>query len=54
MADQGDQQTDQLFHTYSQFSSVSNIPPKPTEEERETETKIEEILEKVSAEPGAS
>ncbi len=37
-----------LFHTYSQFSTVPNLPPKPTEEERETEEKLQEILEKVS------
>ncbi|KAJ2897273.1 Golgi SNAP receptor complex member 1 [Zalerion maritima] len=37
-------QTESLFHTYSQFSSVSNIPPKPTPEELETESKLEEIL----------
>jgi Golgi SNAP receptor complex protein 1 len=36
-----------LFHTYSQFSAAPNIPPKPTEEERETEKKLEELLEKV-------
>lgn len=39
-------QTETLFHTYSQFSTVSNIPPKPTEEERDTEVKLEELLEK--------
>ncbi|KAI1501757.1 V-snare-domain-containing protein [Biscogniauxia marginata] len=39
-------QTESLFHTYSQFSTVSNIPPKPSKEERETEAKLEEILEK--------
>ncbi|OTA96980.1 hypothetical protein M434DRAFT_392424 [Hypoxylon sp. CO27-5] len=39
-------QTETLFHTYSQFSTVANIPPKPTKEERETEAKLEEILEK--------
>lgn len=39
-------QTETLFHTYSQFSQVSNIPPKPTAEERETERKLEEILQK--------
>ncbi|KEY71050.1 hypothetical protein S40285_06994 [Stachybotrys chlorohalonatus IBT 40285] len=39
-------QTESLFHTYSQFSTAANIPPKPTEEERETEGKIEELLEK--------
>ncbi len=39
--------TETLFHTYSQFSTVPNIPPKPTEDEKLTETKIQEILEKV-------
>ncbi|KAL7629348.1 protein transport protein gos1 [Parahypoxylon ruwenzoriense] len=39
-------QTETLFHTYSQFSTVSNIPAKPTKEERETEAKLEEILDK--------
>ncbi|KAL3420915.1 vesicle transport v-snare protein [Phlyctema vagabunda] len=39
-------QTETLFHTYSQFSTVSNIPPKPTEDERKTESKLQEILEK--------
>lgn len=42
-------QTEALFHTYSQFSTVSNIPPKPSKEERETEAKLEEILEKVGS-----
>ncbi|KAF5022952.1 hypothetical protein F66182_5018 [Fusarium sp. NRRL 66182] len=39
-------QTENLFHTYSQFSSAPNIPPKPSDEERETEKKLEELLEK--------
>ncbi|KAF3056592.1 Golgi SNAP receptor complex member 1 [Daldinia childiae] len=39
-------QTETLFHTYSQFSTVPNIPAKPTKEERETEAKLEEILDK--------
>ncbi|EGU87307.1 hypothetical protein FOXB_02183 [Fusarium oxysporum f. sp. conglutinans Fo5176] len=30
----------------TQFSTASNVPPKPTEEERETERKLEELLEK--------
>ncbi|KAK8924997.1 Golgi SNAP receptor complex member 1 [Metarhizium anisopliae] len=30
----------------TQFSSAVNIPPKPSEEERNTEAKIEELLEK--------
>ncbi|KAJ1331517.1 golgi SNAP receptor complex member 1 [Microdochium nivale] len=39
-------QTETLFHTYSQYATASNIPPKPTREEQETETKLAEILEK--------
>ncbi|OTB08850.1 hypothetical protein M426DRAFT_316877 [Hypoxylon sp. CI-4A] len=39
-------QTETLFHTYSQFSTVSSIPAKPSKEERETEQKLEEILDK--------
>ncbi|SPN96760.1 related to SNARE protein of Golgi compartment [Cephalotrichum gorgonifer] len=42
-------QTETLFHTYSQFSQVSDIPPQPTEEEKVTEAKLEEILEKREA-----
>jgi len=39
-------QTATLFHTYSQFSAAADLPPKPTDEERETEEKLEELLEK--------
>ncbi|CEJ85990.1 Putative Golgi SNAP receptor complex member 1 [[Torrubiella] hemipterigena] len=39
-------QTESMFHTYSQFSSAAKVSPKPTEEETEAETKIEELLEK--------
>jgi len=39
-------QTETLFHTYSQFSTQSNIPPKPTEEERNTEAKLQELLDR--------
>ncbi|KAH8675841.1 vesicle transport V-SNARE protein [Xylariales sp. PMI_506] len=42
-------QTETLFHTYSQFSQLSNLPPKPTLEERDTEAKLEEILQKRDA-----
>ncbi|KAH6997865.1 vesicle transport V-SNARE protein [Ilyonectria robusta] len=42
-------QTENLFHTYSQFSTATNIPAKPTDEERETEQKLEELLEKRDA-----
>ncbi|KAI5466395.1 hypothetical protein BGZ63DRAFT_400775 [Mariannaea sp. PMI_226] len=41
-------QTENLFHTYSQFSTASNIPPKATEDERDTERKLEELLEKLA------
>lgn len=39
-------QTETLFHTYSQYSTVSNIPPSPTPEEKKTEARLQEILEK--------
>ncbi|KAF1356986.1 snare region anchored in the vesicle membrane C-terminus-domain-containing protein [Delphinella strobiligena] len=42
-------QTDTLFHTYSQFGSVTNIPPKPSEEEVRTEAQLEDILERRTA-----
>ncbi|MCJ1273728.1 hypothetical protein MMC21_001521 [Puttea exsequens] len=38
-------QTESYFHQYSQFATVSNIPPKATEEERKIEASIEETLE---------
>lgn len=40
-------QTETLFHTYSQFAAVPNIPPRPSEDERQTEAKIHDILDKV-------
>jgi len=42
-------QTETLFHTYSQFAAVPNIPPKPTEDEKQTESKLNQILEKREA-----
>ncbi|KAK8196561.1 protein transport protein gos1 [Zalaria obscura] len=42
-------QTDAHFHTYSQFASMSSIPPKPTEEELRTEAQLEELLDRRSA-----
>ncbi|KAH8179847.1 vesicle transport v-snare protein [Sarocladium implicatum] len=39
-------QTESLFHTYSQFATATKIPPKPTDEERDTEKKLQELLEK--------
>lgn len=37
--------TQNLFHSYSQFSTAAQIPPKPTQEELDVENKIEEQLE---------
>ncbi|MCJ1298226.1 hypothetical protein MMC08_001015 [Hypocenomyce scalaris] len=42
-------QTETLFHTYSQFASVPNIPPKPTEDEQRTEAQLQDILERREA-----
>ncbi|KAL6818654.1 V-SNARE domain-containing protein [Trichoderma sp. SZMC 28013] len=39
-------QTESLFHTYSQFSNGSNIPPKPSAEERDIEARLEDVLDK--------
>lgn len=39
-------QTENLFHTYSQFSSQSTIPPQASSEEQDTEAKLEEIMKK--------
>ncbi|KAF2654397.1 V-snare-domain-containing protein [Lophiostoma macrostomum CBS 122681] len=42
-------QTETLFHTYSQYASLSNIPQKPSEEEQKCETQLHEVLEKREA-----
>lgn len=39
-------QTQNLFHTYSQFVSAPNLPAKPSDEERRTEAEITELFEK--------
>lgn len=39
-------QTESLFHTYSQLSSTTNIPAKPTDQERDAEARLQEILDK--------
>ncbi|MCJ1252428.1 hypothetical protein MMC24_000234 [Lignoscripta atroalba] len=39
-------QTEALFHTYSHFASTSNVPPKPNEDERRTESQLEDILQR--------
>jgi hypothetical protein len=42
------EQTESLFHTYSQFASTPNLPQKPSEEEQRTEAQIQDLLDKVS------
>lgn len=42
-------QTESLFHTYSQYASMTNIPQKPSEEEQRTEAQLQDILEKREA-----
>ncbi|MCJ1451648.1 hypothetical protein MMC28_001988 [Mycoblastus sanguinarius] len=37
-------QTESYFHKYSQFSTASNIPPKPTDDEQQTEAQIKDLL----------
>ncbi|EOA81879.1 protein transport protein gos1 [Exserohilum turcicum] len=44
-----EQQTETLFHTYSQFGSTPNIPAKPSEEELRVETRLHDILEQREA-----
>ncbi|KAF2796158.1 V-snare-domain-containing protein [Melanomma pulvis-pyrius CBS 109.77] len=39
-------QTEALFHTYSQYASMTNVPIKPSEEEQRTESQLQDILEK--------
>ncbi|OCK76273.1 putative vesicle transport v-SNARE protein Gos1 [Lepidopterella palustris CBS 459.81] len=42
-------QTGSLFHTYSQYASMTHIPQKPSEEEQRTEVQLQDILEKREA-----
>ncbi|KAL6717930.1 protein transport protein gos1 [Lecanora helva] len=42
-------QTETQFHKYSQFATAANIPAKPTEDEKQTEASIKELLEKREA-----
>jgi hypothetical protein len=41
------QQTETLFHTYSQFASIPNLPPKPSEDEQRIEAQIQDLLDRV-------
>ena len=40
-------QTEGYFHKYSQFSQATTVPPKPTDDEQQTEAAIQDLLEKV-------
>ncbi|KAK3693856.1 hypothetical protein B0T22DRAFT_53578 [Podospora appendiculata] len=39
-------QTETLFHTYSQLSTQAIIPAKPTDEEKNTEARLQELLDR--------
>ncbi|KAH6626031.1 hypothetical protein B0J18DRAFT_423727 [Chaetomium sp. MPI-SDFR-AT-0129] len=39
-------QTETSLQTYAQFSSQTAIPPKPTDEEKSAESKVQELLDK--------
>ncbi|CAI7588372.1 unnamed protein product [Penicillium glandicola] len=39
-------QTENLFHTYSQFASISKPPPSPTEEELRLGSQLKDLLER--------
>ncbi|KAL2017825.1 hypothetical protein VTK56DRAFT_1627 [Thermocarpiscus australiensis] len=39
-------QTETALQTYSQFSTQTNIPAKPTDEEKSAEAKVQELLDK--------
>ncbi|KAJ5135804.1 uncharacterized protein N7515_005082 [Penicillium bovifimosum] len=39
-------QTENLFHTYSQFASITKPPPSPTEEELRLESQLKDLLQR--------
>ncbi|WEW61634.1 protein transport protein gos1 [Emydomyces testavorans] len=39
-------QTESLFHSYAQYASVSELPIKPSEEERRIEAQLKDLLER--------
>jgi hypothetical protein len=45
------QQTESSLQTYSQFANQTAIPPKPTEDERRAEARVQELLDKVRTHP---
>ncbi|OJJ49686.1 hypothetical protein ASPZODRAFT_1002200 [Penicilliopsis zonata CBS 506.65] len=42
-------QTENLFHTYSQYASMSKLPPTPSEEEQRIESQLKDLLEQREA-----
>ncbi|KAL4796368.1 hypothetical protein BDV19DRAFT_360822 [Aspergillus venezuelensis] len=39
-------QTENLFHTYSQYASMTKLPPQPSDEENRNHAQIKDLLEK--------
>ncbi|KAI9761403.1 MAG: Mitochondrial ATPase complex subunit atp10 [Chaenotheca gracillima] len=39
-------QTETLFHSYSQYASMTSLPSKPSEEEQKIESQLQDILER--------
>ncbi|GLA65463.1 hypothetical protein AtubIFM54640_007216 [Aspergillus tubingensis] len=39
-------QTENLFHTYSQYASLTKLPPTPSEEEQRIELQLKDLLER--------
>ncbi|OJZ88139.1 putative vesicle transport v-SNARE protein Gos1 [Aspergillus vadensis CBS 113365] len=39
-------QTENLFHTYSQYASLTKLPPTPSEEEQRIESQLKDLLER--------
>lgn len=44
-------QTETLLQQYSQFASISNLPPKPSEEEQSLTNQLSDILQRVRLRP---
>ena len=40
-------QTEAHYHNYSQYTSASNLPQKPSEDEVKIEAQVQDLLEKV-------
>ncbi|CAK45282.1 hypothetical protein CBS115989_628 [Aspergillus niger] len=39
-------QTENLFHTYSQYASLTKLPPTPSDEEQRIESQLKDLLER--------